>query len=537
MPARQGIRSRSGLYQRSTVFLWIAAAALGGCRPQEDASSSETGASAPAADCSVTSADIQTWIQSASVPAEPAGTSDACYSNFAWQDFFAMVRPQNGQPFTTWPSDQDLFPASGDPKPWQAGDRIMEVRPLRKALGLPGNQVTADIVTEAAALTPAVDQRGRWLHYSALADRQEYEYIRCCELYRGACFNSMGGVATSPASTSQINLPTPSLELKLSWRVLETCNLPDSPSPCTPEDASRFLTVQGEVQPYSPALLDTPVKATLGLLGMHIVHKTPQNANHLWATFEHVDNVPDCPPSGGATPPPPAGFTGWQLYNAECSDPKNPERCNANWYCLPCPVTVSKQVRDTFNSGVKPGSWTIPEKPGDPAGAGLITCTPVPNAFAKPIADVQITLFNPEQCKNAPIPTQVCRTTAISPEVGSLNGQVRQVLGQLGGSDAVFANYELVGIDWFDGQGVLQPAGRTALANSTMETYLQQLPQGCLTCHANQVNPVPARSPMQFNSALADRSFLFQQIRQFGVACSDQQAARCSAWAQGCPAQ
>jgi hypothetical protein len=131
----------------------------------------------------------------------------------------------------------------------------------------------------------------------------------------------------------------------------------------------------------------------------------------------------------------------------------------------------------------------------------------------------------------------VCRSTAISAEVGSLNDEVRQVLGQLGGSSSVLANYQLVGIDWFDGQSILQPAGRTSLANSTMETYLQPLPQGCLTCHANQVNPVPADPPMQFNSALADRSFLFQQIRQFGVACSDQQAARCSAWAQGCPAQ
>lgn len=536
MPTCRGTRSLCGLYLRSALFLWIAVVVLGGCRPREEASSSGTGAPAPAAaaDCAVTPAEIQGWIQNASVPADPAGTSEACYLNFAWQDFFAMVRPQNGQPFTMWPSDQDLFPASGDPKPWQANDRIMEVRLLRKALGLPKDQVSADIVTEAAALTPAVDQRGRWLHYSALADRQEYEYIRCCELYRGGCFNSMGGVETPSTITSQIDLPTPSLELKLSWRVLETCDLPDSPSPCTPEDASRFLTVQGEVQPYSPTLLDKPVKATLGLLGMHIVHKTPKDPNHVWATFEHVDNVPDCP-AAGAKPAPPAGFTGWQLYDAACNDPKNPERCNDNWYCLPCPVTVSKEVRDTFNSGS--GSWKIPAKPGDPTGAGLITCTPVPNDFARPIAGVQVTLFDPEQCKNAPIPTQVCRTAPIAPEAGALNDQVRQVLGQLGGSAAVLANYRLVGTDWFDAQSVLQPDGRTALANSTMETYLQPLPQGCLTCHANQVNPVPAVAPMQFNSALADRSFLFQQIRQFGVACSDQQAAKCNAWAQGCPAR
>ncbi len=530
MPRHQGSRSPSVLLQGSAVFL-VTAAVLGGCRPRE----SPPPPPPPVADCSVNPSDIKAWIKNASVPTDPAGTANPCFFNFAWQDFFAMVRPLNGQPFTTWPSDQDLFTASGDPKPWQTGDRIMEVRPLRKALGLPANQVTPDIVTEAAALTPAVDQRGRWLHYSVVADRQEYEYIRCCELYRGDCFNSMGGVAaTGTAGTSQIDLPTPSMELKLSWRVLETCNLPDSPSPCTPEDASRFLTVQGEVQPYSPAHLDQPVKATLGLLGMHIVHMTPQDPAKIWATFEHVDNVPDCPTA--APPTPPAGFAGWQLFDAKCNDEKNPERCNANWYCLPCPLTVSKEVRDTFNNGVKPGSWTIPAKPGDPSGAGLITCTPVPNDFARPIAGVQVTLFDPQQCKNDPIPTQVCRTTPIRQEVSALNTQVWQVLRQIGGSDVLFANYQLVGADWFDEKGTLQPAGGTALANSTMETYLQQLPQGCLTCHANQVNPVPGSPPMQFNSGLADRSFVFQQIRQLGAACSDQQAGKCSAWAQGCPA-
>ena len=526
---------------RSALCLWIAAAVLGGCRAQEDAgSSSGTGTPAPAAECAATPADIQTWIQNASVPTDPAGTADACFFNFAWQDFFAMVRPRNGQPFTTWPSDQDLFPESGDPKPWQAGDQVMETRLLRKALGLPADQVTADIVTEAAALTPAVDQRGRWLHFSALADRQEYEYIRCCELYRGGCYNSMGGVATTPHTPSKIDLPTPSLELKLAWRLLETCDLPDSPSPCTKEDPSRFLTVQGEVQPYSPTI--DKAKATLGLLGMHIVHKTPQNPNDLWATFEHIDNAPDCP-AAGAKPAPPAGFTGWQLYDAACNDPKNPERCNDNWYCLPCPLTVPSNVVTTFNDPAYQKknhlSWTIPAKPGDPTGAGLITCTPVPNAFNQPIAGVQITLFDPEQCKNPLIPTQICRTTATDPQVSALNEQVQQVLRQLGGSDAVFANYRLVGIDWFD-QNPDQASGTTMLANSTMETYLQQLPQGCTTCHAyneKKVNPVPPGPPMLYNSGFANRSFIFQQIEQYTGACSDQQAAKCSAWAQGCPAQ
>lgn len=89
---------------------------------------------------------------------------------------------------------------------------------------------------------------------------------------------------------------------------------------------------------------------------------------------------------------------------------------------------------------------------------------------------------------------------------------------------------------WSDSPTDVEPAGATMLANTTMETYLQTLPTGCLLCHADQVNGVPSQPPMQYNSGLANRSFLFQQIRQLGGSCSANQPAKCSAWAQGCPA-
>ncbi len=529
-------RSLPGLSRRRAAFLLIVGAALWGCRREaaNEAGSSETDAAVPTAGtaCTATAADIRGWIESPSVPADPAGTSDACYFNFAWQQFFAMTRLQDGVPlFATWPDDQALFPASGDAQPWRTGPGRLRARQLRKGLGLPIKRpVTADQVEEAAALTPLVDQRGRWLHFSVLVDQQEYEYIRCCELYRGGCFN---------ARSSGIELPTPSLELKLAWRVLETCDLPDSPSPCTPDDASRFLAVQGEVQPYSAKLQDKPVQATLGLVGLHIVQKTPQNPDFLWATFEHRDNAPDCPPEGSPAPSPPAGFTGWQLYDAACQDPTGSGRCQNNWYCPPCPVAVSKEVRDTYNAGVEAGGWTIPPNPADPSGGGLITCTPLPHTFNRPIADVQVYLFDPDTCQAAQVPTQVCRTTPITSEVRLLNEQVRQVLGELGGRSAVLANYELAGVLWFSGGTTLQPASGTALANTTMETYLQDpklMPKGCLMCHTGEPNPVPSEPPMQFDSGLADRSMAFQQIRQYGGTCSQSLPAHCSTWVGRCPA-
>jgi hypothetical protein len=531
---------KRGFYSLAILTLLLLAGATLACRaPEPEPAATKASTPTPAAStaCAVDDGTIRQWIQNPSLPSDPAGMDNACFWNFAWQELFDVAQLQGTTPqFATWPNDQELFPLSGDPRPWQAAPRRMKVRLLRKALGMPGSGgVVVDQVAQAAALTPVVDQRGRWAHYSIVVDHKEYDYVRCCELYRGGCFNTQGGVATNPPGPSQIRLPTGSLELKLAWRVLETCHLPDSPQPCTPEDASRFLTVQGDVEPYSPSIPKV-ANVTLGLVGVHIVQRTPEQSGSVWATFEHQDNDPDC--AAASNPPPPAG---WQFYNPAC----NPAdiHCQANAYCPPEPITVPADVTQAFNADSK-NSWKIPVKAD---GTGEIVCTPAPNEFNQPVKvngqEVWIHLFDPAS-KAAPIPSQVCRQTPVDPQVSALNDQVHQVLGQLGGGARVFANYRLVGVLWSDSPTDVEPAGATKLANTTMETYLQPLPTGCLLCHAGQndgrvnpVNAVPSKPPMQYNSAFADRSFLFQQTRQFGGSCSANQPAKCSAWAQGCPAR
>lgn len=524
------------LFRREAAFLLLAAAVSSGCGDDSKDStvSSGTGASDPPA-CAVTDDDIRGWIENPSVPAEP-GT---CFYDFAWQQFLALTRLQGAAPvLATWPGDQALFPASGDAEPWLTGDHPIRARQLRKSLGLPGlfNPVEADQAKEAAALTPLVDQKGRWLHFSVLVNQDEYEYIRCCELYRGGCYNDR---------LAGIELPETSLEIKLAWRVIETCDLPDSPRPCTPEDASTFVTAPGEVQPYSAQVLDTPVKATLGLVGMHVVQKTPQHPDFLWATFEHRDNSPGCPAAGSAPPSPPEGSANWLFYDPACKDPENTGRCQNNWYCPPCPVVVPKAVRDAYVPYCKAGDpdcaygpdgyWTIPANPANP-DEGLITCTPFPHKFNQPIAGVRVNLFDPATCKAAPIPTQTCREVPVLAEASALNEQVRKVLSGLGGRAATLANYELAGVLWISGTTV-QPTGGTALANTTMETYLQNaklMSTGCLVCHDTKSQPVSADMP--FNAGLADRSMVFQQIRQIDATCSPDLPASCKAWAGRCPA-
>src|SRR5262249_12054002 len=49
----------------------------------------------------------------------------------------------------------------------------------------------------------------------------------------------------------------------------------------------------------------------VGLVGLHIVHKTPSRKDWIWSTFEHVDNLlaehgPGTPPASFSTKDPPA---------------------------------------------------------------------------------------------------------------------------------------------------------------------------------------------------------------------------------------
>ena len=71
------------------------------------------------------------------------------------------------------------------------------------------------------------------------------------------------------------------MELKAAWRVLTD-----------PAQSSRYLT--GQAVLVNNGVCST---ATVGLVGLHIIHKTVTQPQWIWATFEHVDNVPPASPA------------------------------------------------------------------------------------------------------------------------------------------------------------------------------------------------------------------------------------------------
>jgi hypothetical protein len=115
------------------------------------------------------------------------------------------------------------------------------------------------------------DQSGRWLRYERLMNQTEYNKVVPSQWYRLSVLNKL----------ASITLPTGAVELKSSWKIL------------TPQEIAggRYYTTVATVYNTpegSPSPGKNPV--TLGLVGLHIIQKTPQQSGFFWSTFEQVDN-------------------------------------------------------------------------------------------------------------------------------------------------------------------------------------------------------------------------------------------------------
>lgn len=138
---------------------------------------------------------------------------------------------------------------------------------------------------------PLVDQNGRFARFSISLNLDEYNYIIANKLY----------TVPGQKATPTINFPMGSspaavgaTEIKAAWKVL-------GPG----DDPSRFFTQQAIVYNNaegSPSPGPNPV--TVGLVGLHILHKAQGQSQWAWSTFEQVDNDtksfynPNCTPAG-----------------------------------------------------------------------------------------------------------------------------------------------------------------------------------------------------------------------------------------------
>jgi len=132
---------------------------------------------------------------------------------------------------------------------------------------------------------PLIDQNGEFVFYEIMIDPNETKYLCDNKLY------NINGQVQFAKTNPGVNLNMPSgmpgvdgsgsFELKFAWRVLKPGK----------DDFSRFYTMPAVIMDQGPDGKQVERKVTVGLVGMHIGHKSASSPQWIWATFEQVDNL------------------------------------------------------------------------------------------------------------------------------------------------------------------------------------------------------------------------------------------------------
>lgn len=230
------------------------------------------------------------------IPTGFAGLPIQFFDDFSWRSFIAMVWPaldgERGVPdatknvrdagprvFETYKVLHELFHVDGSaPTSWTEydtpGHNVCNVQTAQGTIVLGAFSKFANLGQAGfGTLTgPLVAQNSTFVRYETSFNQSLFEQIVTPQWYLRA---------NLPASLTFLD---GSLVIKAAW--IDMTGIPN------PE---RYYTRQvWLLDPTSGSCSET----VMGLVGLHIVQKTPTRPQWIWTTFEHVDNVP--PPHLGA---------------------------------------------------------------------------------------------------------------------------------------------------------------------------------------------------------------------------------------------
>jgi hypothetical protein len=472
---------------------------------------SRTAAATPSWPCSIGIPTI-----SSAIPNDAILTNQPTLNCFAWQEFIALnwaasptqrgvadpkaTPAQFGTPsalapkvWETYKANSEVFlPGGATPKGWNdpppppscSTGSAAAMAQLRK----PGTRVLSMSSafgdfnlneTNQASGQWLADQNGNLIWYEIKLNLDEFNTIVKSQFYNATVQLTAASTGKNPISGGQYQVQLPSgclsgscphngqpmagaIELKSAWRILPDSSL-----------NGRDLTSQAVLVGANGSCST----ATVGLVGLHIIHKTITQPQFIWATFEQVDNVP---------PASPATFS-----SSSC-------QCQT---VIPSACMIPPPKSALFQNCI------TKQQQGQ-------TCTPnTPPPYNTVTAG----------CKAYPI--QVSRSRPISNNssdpVVATNTAAQQLI-TTSNPHSVFQYYQLVDVLW-SGSAVdsytnppgqpgptvpLSMSGATPdpvalpVANTTMETYVQS--NTCLSCHV-YANAAGSKGSMAYAS---DFSFL-----------------------------
>jgi hypothetical protein len=256
------------------------------------------GPPAPVVDPTVLPVDVSlednTKCTSGTECPNPNGCCQPCFDCFGWQLFIALNWPSKSagvpdpsKPFgeprdysdAVWQTYKSAFEVFGDtePTPW-GGNKTHELQ-LNSAV-IKDTLLKYDLQSDHNWLT---DEAGNVVRYEIRVNKDEFEYILRNDLWHQEglwkAVNSGPGISL-PSQNSEFG-DVGAMEVKAAWRII--------PAARRAYFEQNYKVAHAKVyDPASKSWKDNDV----ALVGVHIIKKTPNSPQWVWATFEHKDNVP-----------------------------------------------------------------------------------------------------------------------------------------------------------------------------------------------------------------------------------------------------
>jgi hypothetical protein len=236
-------------------------------------------------------------------PVNPDDNQIAVFDDYSWRAFIALNWPAKpgirGVPdqsktigdfsdpdrqvtWGTWRADKELFQSGGSsPEEWSFFDSFTPSADLPLA-GSGHNPVWGSFSSlrdfnqagSGRFGSPLVAQNHTYIRFEVRLNQVEFDFIRNQQLYRRSKLPASGG--------PKIHFPNHSVAVKAAWKIIKEEELPAA--------QGRYYLVDAMV--LDP-VTNTCKMQKMGLVGLHIVQKTPLRPQWVWSSFEHIDNVPE----------------------------------------------------------------------------------------------------------------------------------------------------------------------------------------------------------------------------------------------------
>jgi hypothetical protein len=237
------------------------------------------------------------------VQTEPPRTLEKLQNDFdiySWKTFVALnwneKKSDGSTIWENWKGSYEIFLKEGkEPTPWGIENEIPSIckaiapesnlQVLRQVSKVPN---VLDLNQQAFKTGPLIDQNGEYVRFNILVNRPMFEYIYNNHLFESEVQKTFGKVEfpSGRNSTKESQGTVGAIAIKAAWKIL---NLEAG------DDPNKFHTAKVLVYTppsENPSISESCLLQTVGLVGLHIVHKTERSPQWIWSTFEHIDNAP-----------------------------------------------------------------------------------------------------------------------------------------------------------------------------------------------------------------------------------------------------